>query len=464
MGASPNPLFDMSKATPIVSAGAAPLFDMSKAQPIAGRSSSEPPADYLTHAEDIIHESAQTLGREVSTAGRTIAGIPGAIYHAFSDPETDEERAQRQAIESAGGNVPNDFLSRAIFRLSGAGQTKEAINFYTRYAKASSDEKRIMEDAMLQVAPEALGIGAGAVLAPKIIENAPAAVRTAASAGPPVIRGAGRTYNAVQSAGQVVAPVAGIAESFARLAQGDVPGAVYSALGGGMIGRVLEKLPRAPESVTNFGRPQPTYPGAPLPEVPSPELLQAGALTQPGTAPAPEPSAGLGQIPLRAEVKPAPTPAEAQPVAPTPYNRAMMPVHGESALADILTRLDQQTLLRIAKSRGISVTQEAQLKAGIANPRLVQKIVDDFSPEELDEVGAKYLDSERFRHQYGPGLSDEAWTTMTLNYFFPDVKIPAAMAKRAAASMAVNASQLNAAGSDLTGILQESLARAKTRK
>jgi hypothetical protein len=156
---------------------------------------------------------------------------------------------------------------------------------------------------------------------------------------------------------------------------------------------------------------------------------------------------------------PAPTPAEAQPSVPRVlFERGPQPISGESALGEILTRTDNATLLRIAKSRGISVTKESQLKPGVADSMLVRKIIADFSPEELQEIGSKYMEATRFQHQFGD-ITPEAWHSLSLEYYFPSVKIPAAMAKRSAASIAANA-----AGSDLTGILQKSLARAKTRK
>jgi len=78
-------------------------------------------------------------------------------------------------------------------------------------------------------------------------------------------------------------------------------GAFYSATGGGIAGHVLKTLPEASESITSFGRPKPTYPGAPFPEAPPPELTQAAALFR-GAQTVPDPAAGLGEIPVRGAI------------------------------------------------------------------------------------------------------------------------------------------------------------------
>jgi hypothetical protein len=61
---------------------------------------------------------------------------------------------------------------------------------------------------------------------------------------------------------------------------------------------------------------EPAGPGAPLPETPSPELMQSRGLAEPGAAPPPEPSAGLGRLPFIP--KPTKLPAGFEP-APEPY-------------------------------------------------------------------------------------------------------------------------------------------------
>ena len=139
----------------------------------------------------------------------------------------------------------------------------------------------------------------------------------------------------------------------------------------------------------------PSYPGAPQPFAPSPEILQAGALRQGGAAPPPEPSAALGQI---GSPRPATTAPPSTLPNPSPEASATIPrtLHGEGALSEVLSHLDQPSLLKIAKSRGINVTQESLLKPGTANNLLIRKIVNNFSPatyRNLDRATWKAPDS-----------------------------------------------------------------------
>lgn len=134
---------------------------------------------------------------------------------------------------------------------------------------------------------------------------------------------------------------------------------------------------------------------------------------------------------------------------------------GESALRQVLTGQDNANLMRIAKARGISVGREQMLKPGIADKMLVDKIIADFSPEELDEVGARYLESNRFRHEFGE-IGPEAWKTMGMQAYFPEVKIPEATLKRAQA--AIQKPMIPAPGEDLEPILRKSLRSVKAKE
>jgi hypothetical protein len=135
-------------------------------------------------------------------------------------------------------------------------------------------------------------------------------------------------------------------------------------------------------------------------------------------------------VPVRTAPQPA-TVAESEFGAPSGITN---PLHGESALSNLLTQLDNPTLLKIAKSRGISTSQLQTLKPGVANTRLVKSIVSDFSPDELNEISAQTLENNRFQHNFGK-VSDEAWRTMALQSYFPNVKIPLAQLRRAAISI-----------------------------
>lgn len=222
------------------------------------------------------------------------------------------------------------------------------------------------------------------------------------------------------------------------------------------LGAELASIPQPPAP--------PVYPGAPLPAKPSPELIQSGSLARGVQVPQPEPSAGLGKIPVSS---PAPKIATPEPSGPPPVRVQNSPetLSGESALRQVLTGQDNANLLKIAKSRGISVSKESQLKPGVADNLLVNKIIGDFSPEELDEIRSRYMESKRFRHDFGE-IGPEAWKTMGLQTFFPDLKIPQATMNRTSA--AIDAAKpkpaISVPGEDLTPVLTESVKRAKATK
>jgi len=138
---------------------------------------------------------------------------------------------------------------------------------------------------------------------------------------------------------------------------------------------------------------------------------------------------------------------------------------GESALRQVLTGQDNGNLMRIAKSRGINVTKEAQLKPGIADKLLVEKIVNDFSPDELDEVGNKFMQNSRFGHSFGD-IPPEASNAIDVKTYFPDVKLPAAMVKRvnAAIQAAAPSGTQVATPNNMLDLLQRSLAAAAARR
>lgn len=271
------------------------------------------------------------------------------------------------------------------------------------------------------------------------------------------------------------------------------------------IGKLLEAWKQMRTSL----EPKGTYPGARFPENPPPELLQANALAQ-GARSVSDPAAGLGNIPnkytpppapdaaltspsrslpgqigkevirppaspipprqgllLSGDVQaPAPTP-EAAPSEPTPAGSGIpRTFQGESALRQVLTGQDNKALIQIAKSRGLDVTKEAQLKPGVGDKLLVNKIINDFSPEELQEVRDQYIENSRFRHSFGE-IGDEAWRTLNLKTYFPDMKIAATRLGRLAKSTSGSSVSPQSppptvpATEDLTGILEESVKRAR---
>lgn len=115
-------------------------------------------------------------------------------------------------------------------------------------------------------------------------------------------------------------------------------------------------------------------------------------------------------------------------------NQDIRAMNGESALNQILTGQDNANLIKIAKSRGIDVTKEVQLKPGKADAMLIKKIADSFTQDEFDDLGSHYIEVQRNRANFGD-IGPEAWKTMSLQTYFPDVKIPMTALKRTRAAI-----------------------------
>lgn len=239
--------------------------------------------------------------------------------------------------------------------------------------------------------------------------------------------------------GHIGAEVGGVAGAMAGhelLPQVRIPGEGF-----GLPNRVTGGPAAAPPYAVYPGAPLPEnpgmFPGAPLPQAPPAEVLQARGLTQGATVSPPEPSAALGQV---GTTKPAiTTPASSLP-NPSPEAAATIPrtLSGEGALSQVLSQLSNADLLRIAKARGINVSREIVLKPGRANGLLINKIVGDFSPDELAEVRDTYLEHSRFQHQFSNQMTPEAWGAAATQTYFPDVKIPQTVLTRTRKAMAAS--------------------------
>jgi len=145
-------------------------------------------------------------------------------------------------------------------------------------------------------------------------------------------------------------------------------------------------------------------------------------------------------------------PVSAEPLPPMPTGPSTVPLtlSGESALGQVLTGLDNKTLLKVARSRGIDVSREAQLKPGVADDRIIKKIIDDFSPEKLQDVCATYLETTRMTPQPWARSTPENWHVRVLQQYFPEVQIPAASLKRFQQSQAARTVSL----ADLLGTMR----------
>lgn len=172
-------------------------------------------------------------------------------------------------------------------------------------------------------------------------------------------------------------------------------------------------------------------------EIPAPVRIGPGAIPPEDVAVNPRVLAGnkgvrttpIGLLPEHVEEAPKPTiaaPAEG------PILNGPRTLSGESALRQILTGQDNKALLQIAKSRGINVAKEAQLKPGVADSQIIGKIIDSFSPEELEEVGAKYLENTRMGRGHLGDIGAEAYKTKSLQTYFPELKISQARLARTA--------------------------------
>lgn len=133
-------------------------------------------------------------------------------------------------------------------------------------------------------------------------------------------------------------------------------------------------------------------------------------------------------------------PSPAAPSGPSTLPRVNS---GEGVLNQALTSLDNKTLVKVAKSRGLDITAEAQLKPEMGNPRLIRKLMDSFTGDELDN--ARDMGIEISRNQpvesngIPPEAAKEAWRYKVLNTFFPDVAMPKSMLARVGDTLAAQA-------------------------
>ena len=337
-------------------------------------------------------------------AANAITKTPSQMYHAIVDPPSDEEA----------GLTPEQ---RFIYRVGG----KQAIEAGQDYASG-----KVTPKGAASVLPEALGTGVGQVAGGSVYGKAgdvaadvlPGVADTLAN--PTKVTAPVRT--AVRAANKVLAKAPGSIGAAAGTAAGaatHIPGAAeIGAAAGYALGK--EVLPQVKIPGEGFGLPNRVTGG---PETIPTEVEPPAASATPAAQPNP---------PAAAPIAPEPAAAAAE----TPSGAGMpRTLSGESALRQVLTGQDTPNLMKIAKSRGINVTQESQLKPSLAGPRLINKIVDDFAPEELDNMHDQYLENTRMgRHNFGD-IGAEANKTLSMQQYFPDVKIPAAQQIRTSAAI-----------------------------
>lgn len=121
--------------------------------------------DTLTHGAG----TARALARDVNSAAGTIAGIPSAIYHAYTDPP--QNTSEQNLV--AGHNPTLGHVALGGERML-AAPIRNAAQWYKQAAQGKIPNP--VEQA-LSVAPEAVGAGAGNVLAGAGVESIPDIVK-----------------------------------------------------------------------------------------------------------------------------------------------------------------------------------------------------------------------------------------------------------------------------------------------
>lgn len=340
--------------------------------------------------------------------GQGIANLPGAVANAmFLPPQTDSE----QHILGAGD--PNSMALLAIKRLIGDPMNaeyqksedlaKQAHELRQAGKHDEADQMQHMSNMHFigSIVPVAGPMGADITQRYLSGDKSGAVTDLAtAVAGPKIAEGAtGLVASGAKAALPIVGKVAKSAEALGE----PLP----------IVGPALERLQKFRDAPAKLRDIWGIKPQAAIPDI------EAAAESEARAVPA--------------DTEPAATPANMPSTLPRVES-------GEGVLNKALTSLDNQTLLKVAKSRGINVTQEGQLKAGAANSRLIKKIIDDFSPEELDEVRNQGIEMAQNKAvpgaEAGADASAEAWRYKVLKTFFPDVKISNAMEARALATIA----------------------------
>jgi hypothetical protein len=224
------------------------------------------PANYESLIKTNAIEVPKTLGREVYSAGKTALGVIPGMYHAVADPATEEEKESFAPSEAARGEKPGEetsgFLGRAnlaVDRLSGLGSAAQGIKAYRNPATRPTYEEA------LSVAPEAIGAGAGTVLAAKgASEIAPKVAGAAKDAGAAALDKASlgiekiKPYATAKNVGRVGGGIVG-----GKLGTVAVPG--YGTVGGALEGAALggkaaESLLGKERANTPFFKPRPKLP------------------------------------------------------------------------------------------------------------------------------------------------------------------------------------------------------------
>lgn len=146
------------------------------------------PQNYESLAKTNLVEVPKTLGREVYSGAKTILGMVPGIYHAFADEATPEEREKYAEFEKEHGEAPGTETSGlkriglGLGRVTGANDAEYALHSW------ADPKTRPTLQSTLDVAPEAIGSGAGVVVGGKLVEGAAPTVKKFGTALPRAIK------------------------------------------------------------------------------------------------------------------------------------------------------------------------------------------------------------------------------------------------------------------------------------
>lgn len=320
-----------------------------------------------------------TLGREAKAAGQSIAGIPGGIYHAFSDQPSAEEQKEFSTDAHPG------VIKRGAIGIT--RMTAEPIaNAADWYIKAAQGKIPNAYEQALSVAPEAIGTGAGNVIGGKLIEGAPGAAAGAIEKTPPLVRAAARGANKALA---TYPKAIGISVGGAVGAATRIP---YGAELGAGIGASVgpEILPKIKIPGEGFGLPS---------------RIEGGPAVAPKFVPAAvsgSPAVNSTAIPGTAPAA-TPTVAEAAPVAAIPSAAATNP--------SLLTKTGR---IKPAVARGL----QEQIERGLGNdkPAAAQPIAsapatEAAAPPKLPEGFTPVESSALKGYKYDPAAREFEYIT-----------------------------------------------------
>lgn len=393
---STQPLFDMSQAKPI----AAPLFDMSQAQELPSAMPGAPPTKGTLPNKGDTGEGV--IAKNLTSFETQLSSVPEGLVKLIL--------AKHWPIVDAKGwsELADDFKSLNPVMKSG-GETDWGAT--------------------------------AANLLPMLVDMKGGGITESPAAG--IVKGAAPAVRAaVRGANTVIEKAPGSIGAAAGAAAGHATGIPGAAEIGGAAGYALGKevLPQIKIPGEGFGLPN-RVAGGPA-AAPKYAPGAAGSIAESVAAPADA------------------TPAEAAPAAASATARPdyVSPMTGERALTTTLATQPNKILLKIARSRGIDVSEEAPLKPTAANhvdDRIIKKIVDDYSPDELDDVLDTHLEIERMgRHDFGDA-GKEAAQTLNLQTYFPDIKIPLAQLLRLRKAIATASAPKFSTVTDLASTLKE---------